>query len=385
MHIDMSFLNQAELCEICKDVIQGRILSLNIGKNLCMGVVHISYGYSMFRFDKEIYESKRVHRGDVISFLANMYEHDGKYGININRILGYIPCKGTLPNKQFKGETENNRIVQCLFEPEKFEMIKRYSDVLKAMRIELYNNKFDEINTPVLFQKQSPSNAESFYVETVNGQTLYLKSIHEHLLKPYLLLGFERVFEIGPVFRNIGYSHEYDCEFHNLDMWIKGNTLNELIDLCLRMTRVASLASGSKELTSKVYSFEEYVNEFGLVDANDKIVKEHIRCNGAGKIIIIKEPKRVKNFHIKETEDEEHNQEFHAYINGVSYAHGYCVKTDMISVDESMPNEKCQIFEEYAVYGIEEFGGVGIGMQKMMQGLYNIDDYHLLNLYRRKY
>ena len=103
MHIDMSFLNQSDLCEICKDVIQGRILSLNIGKNLCMGVVHINCGYTMFRFDREIYESKRVHRGDVISFLANMYEHDGKYGININRILDCIPCKGTLPNKQFKG------------------------------------------------------------------------------------------------------------------------------------------------------------------------------------------------------------------------------------------------------------------------------------------
>lgn len=385
MHINMSFLEQADLCEICKGVIQGRILSLNIGKNLCMGVVHINCGYSMFRFDRKVYESKRVHRGDIISFLADTYEHDGKNGININTILDCISCKGTLPNKQFKGETENNRIVQCLFEPEKFEMIKRYSDVLKAMRIELYNNKFDEINTPVLFQKQSPSNAESFCVETVNGQTLYLKSIHEHLIKPYLLLGFERVFEIGAVFRNIGYSHEYDCEFHNLDMWLKGSTLNELIDLCLRMTRVASMAVGSKELMSEVYTFEQYVNEFGLGAANDKKVKEHIRSNGYGKIIIIKEPKRVKNFHIKETEDKEHNQEFHAYINGVSYAHGYCVKTDMISVDESMSNEKCQIFEEYAIYGIEEFGGVGIGMQKMMQGLYNIDDYHLLNLYRRKY
>lgn len=385
MQINMSFIKKENLVEVCEGVIQGRILSLNVGKNLCMGVIHINHGYSMFRYEREAYENKKIHRGDVISFSADVYEHEGKCGININDISDVIPCGGTLPNKQFKGETENNRIVQCMFEPEKFEIIKGYSDVLKALRTTLYMDKFDEVNTPILFQKQSPSNADSFFVETVNGQTLYLKSIHEHLLKPYLLLGFDRVFEIGSVFRNIGYSHEYDCEFHNLDMWVKGNNLDELIELCLRMTSIASSAVGNGELISEIYTFEEYVDKFHIVDANDKKVKEHIRDTGDGKVIVIKEPKRIKNFHIKETEDNIHNQEFHAYINGVSYAHGYCVKTDMINVDEEMPVEKCQIFEEYAVYGIEEFGGVGIGLQKLMQGLYCIEDYHLLNLYRRKY
>lgn len=385
MHINVSFLDVEKLSEVCGNIVCGRILSLNVGKNYCMGVIHINCGYSMFRYSRADYEEKKVHRGDVVSFFGAVYKYEGKYGIEITDISNIISCHGLLPNKQFKGENENNRIVQCMFEPDKFLIIKGYSDLLKSLRTALYGENFDEINTPILFQKQSPSNADSFSVETVNGQTLYLKSIHEHLLKPYLLLGFERIFEIGSVFRNIGYSHEYDCEFHNLDIWIKKYTLSELINLCLRMTNIAVSSLGCGELVSEIHSYDEYVNNYCITDADDKKVKEHVRNNGAGRIIVIKEPKRTKNYHIYETEDGLHNQEFHAYVNGISYAHGYCVKTDSVIVNNELSTEKCQIFEEYANYGIENFGGVGIGLEKLMQGLLNLNDYHLLNLYRRKY
>lgn len=190
---------------------------------------------------------------------------------------------------------------------------------------------------------------------------------------------------MGAVFRNIGYSHEYDCEFHNLDMWIKNISLEQLIDWCIEMTRIAANAIKRNELLTEIFTYDDYVEKKQIEEANDKKVKEHIKKNGKGKIIVIKEPLRLKNFHIRETTDQRHNQEFHAYINGVSYAHGYCVRTDNIVVDSTLSSEKCQIFEEYAVYGVEDFGGLGIGLKKMMQGLFEVDDYHLLNLYRRKY
>lgn len=243
---------------------------------------------------------RKIHRGDVISFYADIYEHESKCGLNIDDIVDVIICRGILPNKQFNGETENNRIVQCMFEPEKFAIIKGYSSVLKALRTYLYAGEFDEVSTPALFQQQSPSNAKSFSVETINGQTLYLKSIHEHLLKPYLLLGFNKVFEIGPVFRNIGYSHEYDCEFHNLDIWVKESNLDELVDLCLKMTTIASLAIGNDDLFSEVYTFEEYAIKHQIREVDDKKIKVHIRENGVGKVIVIKEPRRLsfmRNFY----------------------------------------------------------------------------------------
>lgn len=378
-------MDKENLVKISQSVVEGRILSVNIGKNLCTGVLRIDSKYCMFRYPIDLYDEQKIHRGDIISFNASVYEHDEKNGLNICRINKVIHCKGVLPNKQFKGVSENNRLVQCMFDPEKYAIIKSYSNVIKELRIKLYSYGFDEVNTPTLFQLQSPSNADSFSVQTVNGNTLYLKSIHEHLLKPFLIMGFDRVFEIGSVFRNIGYSHEYDCEFTNLDIWMKECTLKQLIDMCVEMTSLAANVVCCDDFSCDIVSFEDYVEKNHIKDADDKSVKQHIKANGNGKIIIVKEPKRLKNYHIMETPDQSHNEEFHAYVNGVSYAHGYIVKTDSITFDKSVSSSKCQIFEEYASYGIEEFGGVGIGIQKLLQGLLNIDDYHLLNLYRRKY
>ena len=93
---------------------------------------------------------------------------------------------------------------------------------------------------------------------------------------------------------------------------------------------------------------------------------------------------RTINLHTKPTEDGVHNEEFHVYANGVSYSHGYLVDTDEIS-DAQANDGACHIFEEYSKYGIESFGGIGIGIEKMLQAILNIEDYQKLNLYRRKY
>lgn len=385
MSVIIDFVSKETLVECCSHEMSGRLLSINIGKNMCMGVIHIAVGYCMFSYRRELFDKKRIYRGDVIYFNSNVYEHKGKYGIEIIKINRIIECKGVLPNKQYKGECENNRIVQCMFEPEKYAIISGYSKVIRELRLYLYENGFDEVNSPVLYQLGSPSNAECFFVNTVNNQKLFLKSIHEHLVKPYLLIGFDKVFEIGSVFRNIRYSHEYDCEFHNLDIWKKNSSLEQLIDLCINITNKSSTAIEISSLSAEIYSFNEYVEKNQLKNADDKSVKEHIKSQGSKCITIIKEPLRVKNYHVKETTDGMYNQEFHAYINGISYAHGYCVKTEGISVDTTLSDEKCQLFEEYAEYGIEDFGGVGIGLEKMLQGLFEINDYHLLSLYRRKY
>lgn len=384
MDLNLKLLDYNQLTALISAPVSGRLLSINIGKNVCVGVIDLYHGYAMFNYSRERFEIHPIKRGDVITFRGTASKEREKGIINIEEILDHICCRGALPNKQFKGENELHRIIPAMFVPEYSYLLKLKAAIIKNIRLALYENDFDEIQTPVLFRKRSPSNASCFSVDTINGETLFLKSIHEHLLKPYLLVGFERIFEIGPVFRNIKYSHQFDCEFSNIDIWMKQPTLSYLIQLCISLSQGVRTLQGLSPLEEKVYEFDAFIKNNDLNPADEHRIKHFIRSTYQGKLIVLCHYPRTKNFHTKPTVDGSHNEEFHVFANGLSYAHGYIVDAENISYDSSS-EDACYLFEEYARYGIEEFGGVGIGLEKLIQAMLNIDDYQILNLYRRKY
>lgn len=60
MQVKMSFVEKKKLEKMCNTIVRGRILSLNVGKNICMGVIHINEGYCMYRYAREAYEKKNT-------------------------------------------------------------------------------------------------------------------------------------------------------------------------------------------------------------------------------------------------------------------------------------------------------------------------------------
>lgn len=384
MDINLNFIPYPQLSRLCAAPMHGRLLSFNQGKTVCVGVIHISNGYAMFNYSIAQNAVKPLRRGDVITFKGRVQETAGKTILLIEQILQHVPCRGTLPNKQFKGESDIHRILSVMFTPENSYLLKLKASVMKHLRTTLYQNGFDEIQTPVLYNRHSPSNAQPFSVTTVNGSTLYLKTIHEHLLKPYLLVGFDKVFEIGPVFRNIQYAHQFDCEFTNADIWQKGTDLQELICLCNELSQGVRTVQELPPLPEQIYAYDTFVAQNHLENLDKNSIKRYIREHYQGILLVLYHYPRTGSFHTKPTPDGLHNEEFHVYANGISYAHGYLVNTKDI---KPAPTDAdcCQLFEEYSIFGIGEFGGVGIGVEKLLQAMLNIDDYHKLNLYRRKY
>lgn len=384
MDINLQFMSYQQLSELSAAPMHGRLLSFNRGKNVCVGVIHMADGYAMFNYSIAQNTEKPLHRGDVITFEGRVQETTGKTILLIQQLMHHIPCNGVLPNKQFKGESDIHRILPVMFIPDNSYLLKLKSSVMKHLRTTLYENGFDEIQTPVLYNQHSPSNAQPFFVETVNGTKLYLKTIHEHLLKPYLLVGFDKVFEIGPVFRNIQYAHQFDCEFTNADIWVKGTDLRQLIHLCCTLSQCVRTIQTLPPLPEQVISYDAFVVQDHLQGMDRNSIKHHIQEHYRGVFLVLYHYPRTGNLHTKPTLDSLHNEEFHVYANGVSCAHGYLVNTMDI---HPAPSDKdcCQLFEKYAAYGIGEFGGVGIGIEKLLQAILGIEDYHKLNLYRRKY
>ena len=384
MDINLQFMPYQQLSELSAAPMHGRLLSFNQGKNVCVGVIHMADGYAMFNYSLAQNTKQPLRRGDVITFEGSVQETAGKTILLIQQLVNHIPCNGVLPNKQFKGESDIHRILPVMFTPDNSYLLKLKSSVMKHLRTTLYENGFDEIQTPVLYNQHSPSNAQPFSVETVNGATLYLKTIHEHLLKPYLLVGFDRIFEIGPVFRNIQYAHQFDCEFTNADIWMKGADLHQLIRLCISLSQGVRTVQDLPPLPEQVLSYYTFVKQNHLESSDRNDIKHYIRGHYKGILLVLYHYPRTGSLHTKPTQDSLHNEEFHVYANGISYAHGYLVNTQDIHA-APMDVDCCQLFEEYSAYGIGEFGGVGIGVEKLLQAMLDIEDYHKLNLYRRKY
>lgn len=386
MNLQLQLMGRTQLIRLSGKIVTGRLLSLNIGKAFCVGVLHVSAGFCMVNYALKLYESMPVKRGDIITATGYCKGlSNSKYVLNLTAIHHVIACKGKLPNKQFKGESDLHSIVQVMFQPERFQLLKLRADLLRNIRVFLYEEGFDEIQTPVMFNKCSPSNATSFSLETLNKRKLYIKSIHEHLLKPYLLVGFDRIFEIGSVFRNIGYSHEYDCEFTNLDIWLKFAKLDYLIDLCVQLVQLICTAQGLPRMQVYIADYDDYIELNHLNCTDSRQFKQYIRNNSMGKLIILRHYPRIRNLHTKATEDGLHNLEFHGFANGISFAHGYEIDTAVSALTDSASSNQCHFFEEYSVYGIEPFSGIGIGIEKLLQGILEVKDFHQFNLYRRRY
>ena len=176
MRVNLKLLSKVQLNSHDLTKISGRILSINIGKKMCVGVIHLSFGYCMFNYPIADYHSNMIGRGDIVVFDGVCKCCDNKAFLLIEKLYKIVKCNGVLPNKQFKGEKDNNRLVPVMFTPDYFQIIKLSSVIQREIRKKLYIMEFDEIHTPTLYNYKSPSNAPCFKVKSVNGNTLYLKT-----------------------------------------------------------------------------------------------------------------------------------------------------------------------------------------------------------------
>jgi lysyl-tRNA synthetase class 2 len=98
--------------------------------------------------------------------------------------------------------------------------LKRRSDVMRAVRERCWAQDFMEVETPILNAIASGSDARPFATHHNALDTdFYLRIAPELWLKRLVVGGFERVFEIGRVFRNEGVSPRHNPEFTMLEIY----------------------------------------------------------------------------------------------------------------------------------------------------------------------
>lgn len=127
----------------------------------------------------------------------------------------------------------------------------RRSKFWQATRMFLINEGFIEINIPVLEHTTGGADANPFVTHMdALDQEFYLRISHELPLKRLLVAGYEKVFDIGPRFRNENYSDEHLPEHIAMEWYWAYADWEMGMELTQRMVRsVADVAWGKRQFT----------------------------------------------------------------------------------------------------------------------------------------
>lgn len=110
-----------------------------------------------------------------------------------------------------KEERFRRRYVDMNVNPEVRERFVRRSKFWQATRDFLNERGFVEVNIPVLEHTTGGADANPFvtHMDALDDEQFYLRISHELPLKRLLGAGFEKVYDLGPRFRNENYSDEH--------------------------------------------------------------------------------------------------------------------------------------------------------------------------------
>jgi lysyl-tRNA synthetase, class II len=109
--------------------------------------------------------------------------------------------------------------------------VKR-AKIIKFLRSYLDNLDFLEVETPILNGQAGGALARPFLTHLNDlKQDLELRIAPELYLKQLIVGGFERVYEIGKVFRNEGIDASHNPEFTSLEFYMAYADYRDLITL----------------------------------------------------------------------------------------------------------------------------------------------------------
>ncbi|MDR1432984.1 MAG: lysine--tRNA ligase [Puniceicoccales bacterium] len=163
--------------------------------------------------------------GDIVGASGELFvTKTGEITVRVKNILMVAKALRPLPDK-WHGLVDSDQIyrqryLDLIVNPESRDRAKKRCQIIRELRKFLWSKGFDEVETPILQSIVGGAAAKPF-VTHINAldQTCYLRIATELFLKRMLVAGFDRVFEIGRIFRNEGISRKHNPEFTSLEVY----------------------------------------------------------------------------------------------------------------------------------------------------------------------
>jgi lysyl-tRNA synthetase, class II len=194
--------------------------------------------------------------GDIIGVKGTIKRTErGELSILVNEYVMLTKSLLPLPEK-WHGLTDvakryRQRYLDLIVNPSVRDTFRKRSLITTGIRRYLEDLNFIEIETPVLQSEAGGADARPFntYHNTLE-MPLYLRIATELHLKRLIVGGFEKVFELGRIFRNEGVSTRHNPEFTSIEVYQAYADYEDMMKLTEDMiSTVAQSVLGTLEIS----------------------------------------------------------------------------------------------------------------------------------------
>ncbi len=369
--------------------------------------------------------------GDIIGVEGEVFRtRRGEISVHASSLKLLSKSLLPLPEK-FHGLRDTDmryrqRYVDLMTNPDVKDTFIKRSQIIREIRNYLGDAGFLEVETPVLHTVVGGATARPFITHhNALDMDLYLRIALELHLKRLIVGGFDKVYEIGRVFRNEGISVRHNPEFTLLELYEAYTDMNGMMRLCedlirsvaLKVVGTGKLKYGELDIDLespfKVISMKDMVKEQTGVDFDDiksvdearAIAKEkgvHFEARHMkGDILnlffeefceellvnptfITGHPVEISPLAKKQAGNEEYTERFELFIGGREYANAFSELNDPIDQQERFArqvelknqgdDEASDMDEDFInalKYGMPPTGGIGFGIDRLCMLLTN--------------
>jgi lysyl-tRNA synthetase, class II len=231
--------------------IAGRILARRVFGKLAFFTLQDETGAIQLYLDKKKIEASMADKdtaafehlkqltdiGDILGVQGSIKRTDkGELSVSVSQYAILSKSLLPLPDK-WHGMTDvekryRQRYVDLIVNPAVRDTFRKRSLIIAAIRRYLDQQGFIEIETPILQSEAGGADARPFvtYHNTLE-MDLFLRIATELHLKRLIVGGFEKIFELGRIFRNEGVSTRHNPEFTSIELYQAYGDYNQMMTL----------------------------------------------------------------------------------------------------------------------------------------------------------
>ena len=315
------------------------------------------------------------------------------------------------------------RYVDLIVNPEVKKCFETRSKIIKEIRAILDEKGFLEVETPILNTIMGGANARPFITHHNSLDIdMYLRVAPELYLKRLIVGGFDRVFEIGRLFRNEGMDLKHNPEFTSMELYASYMDFHDMMDITEEIfSRCAQEVLGTTKITYqgqdidltpawKRITMVDAIKEVTGIDFNEITTDEEAVALAKERNIVIPDPTKetrgdvISLFfeeYVEETliqptfvyeypveisplakrkaADPRMTERFELFIGGREYGNAFSELNDpidqyerfkkQVEAREAGDEEAGMMDEDYVQaleYGMPPTGGLGIGIDRMI-------------------
>ena len=179
--------------------------------------------------------------GDIVGLSGEVFRtHMGEISVKAQEITLLSKSLLPLPEK-FHGLKDNDlryrqRYVDLIANPEVKRTFVMRSQIIKCVREFLDNRGFIEVDTPILNTIAGGATARPFITHhNTLDIDMYMRIAPELYLKRLIVGGFEKVYEMGRLFRNEGMDTRHNPEFTTVELYQAYVDFHEMMDIVEKM------------------------------------------------------------------------------------------------------------------------------------------------------